>query len=528
MARLIVQLESGRTREYEAAAVNTIGRHPMQSVQVLDPQVSKEHLVVERKNSHWLLRDLGSLNGTYLNDELVTRPMKLKHRDKIQIGGTVMIFSDPQSIATGDHKVTIGDNVESSICEAYEDTPVAEFQPAESVEDPDQLRRDYEKLRLAAQLHNEIALEYRLEVLLPRILDHLMNIFKSDRGVILLADDIGGALVPRAVRVRGDESKSEINLSKTIINKVITEKKALLTNDAQRDNRFSTAHSVIITGIRSTICAPLMTSNREVLGVIHLDSVFRPNAFTEQDLAVLQGVCQQAAIAISNSRLVRKIEEEAITRQKFEKMLSPNLVERVVSGDLRIEKGGELRQATVMFTDIRGFTSLTEKSQPQAVVKMLNEYFEVLVDIAFEHGGTLDKYIGDSMMALWGVPVDEPQSVRHAVLAAIEIQKAMIQFNELRALDGQSPIQTGIGIATGEIVVGYMGSSKTMNYTVVGPSVNLAARLCAVAQGGEILIGDSTYQRCGEGIEAIRCDPLQLKGFADPVPNWSVTNSWGH
>ena len=523
-ARLIVELESGRRRDYELGPVNSIGRHPMQTIQVLDPQVSKEHLVIEQQpGGRWILRDLGSLNGTFVNDRMVKGAVRLRHRDRVRLGTCQMVFMDPKNAATGDHRVTIGDAVESSI-QKTSATEQAVFLPADKITDETVLRRDYEKLRMAAKLNHEMALEIRTERLLPRILDLMLDLFKADRGVILLRDPDSKELGARAVRVRGrDTTSQQIQLSETILQQVQTEKRAVITSDAQRDNRFNSAHSVILSGIRSTMCVPLLNNDEAVLGVIHLDSLFRPGAFGDRDLSLLQVVAHQAAQAIENARLVERIEQEAVTRQKFKKMLSPNLVDKVVSGDLRIEKGGMLKTVTVMFTDIRGFTALTHGSEPQEIVKMLNEYFEVIVDVVFEFDGTLDKYIGDSVMAVWGAPVDDPQHARKAVQAAIQMQKAAARFNELRRLDGLPEIHTGIGIDTGEIVVGYMGSSKTMNYTTVGDSVNRSSRLCGAAKGGEILVSKPTLDAAGDDIKAVENEPLMLKGFSEPVRNLAVS-----
>jgi adenylate cyclase len=246
------------------------------------------------------------------------------------------------------------------------------------------------------------------------------------------------------------------------------------------------------------------------------------NAFTEKDLAMLQGIAQQASIAVENSRLVEKIEQAAITRQKFERMLSPNLVEQVVSGDLEIKKGGELRKVAVLFSDIRGFTSLSEKAPPQDLVKMLNEYFEVLVDQIFETQGTLDKFIGDAIMAIWSAPVDVDDAAFKAVSSAVKIQKIMSEYNQLREMDGMPPIHTGIGVDTGEVVAGYMGSTKTMSYTVVGATVNRTARLCSKAAAGEVLISEDTYHACGERLVCEERAPVELKGISKPVRHWNV------
>jgi adenylate cyclase len=527
MAKMIVRMGSGRQREYELGAVNTVGRHPMQTIQVLDPQVSKEHMVIEQgAGGKWILRDLGSLNGSYVNGDTVSGTRPLRHRDRITVGSAELVFFDPRSIPTGDHKVVIGDSIESSICEAIEHRSSGEMLPADRIQDVNILRRDYEKLRLAARLSQDIALEVRLDKLLPRILDVLMPVFQADRGVILLKDE-SGHLTARAVRIHGSTTThEEISLSETIIETVLKEHKAVLTSDAQRDARFSGAHSVILHGIRATMCVPLLTRDANVIGVIHLDSLLKPGAFTDRDLGVLQGVASQAAIAIENSLLVSQIEREAVMRQKYERMLSPNLVERVVSGDLAIEKGGELRDVSVMFTDIRDFTPMSEQMGAQPVVKMLNEYFEVVTEIVFDYQGTLDKFIGDAVMAFWGAPVGDPDHARKAVQAAIEVQKALRHFNEVRRIDRLPALQTGVGIDSGECVAGWMGSSKTMEYTVIGPRVNTAARLCAAATGDQILITGSAYERVATGIACHARDPMPLKGIREPVVYYEVADSW--
>ncbi len=526
--KLIVEFASGRRREYQLANVTTIGRHPMQTIQVLDPQVSKAHIAVEfTADRVWVVRDKGSLNGTELNGERLEGSARLRHRDRIKVGACMMLFWDPRSVATGDHTVTIGDRVQTSIREAFDQRTASEFLPVDELEDEGALRRDYEKLRLANILHNNIALEVRLEELLPRILDNLLTLFKADRGVILLADRPGADLEVRAVKVRGDAgTDTDIALSQTMVKQVLEGQKAVLTHDAQQDKRFSAAHSVIISGIRSSMCAPLIGRDRGVFGVIHLDSLYATGQFNERDLGVLQGVAHQAAVAIENALLVGQIEHEAVMRQNFEKMFSPKIVDQMLQGKLKIEKGGTLKKVAIMFTDIRGFTSLARRWPPQEVVKLLNEYFEVIVDVIFDFDGTVDKFIGDSVMAMWGTPVEDPESVTKALHAAVEIQKALDKFNALRKLDGLTEILTGIGIDYGEVVVGYMGSSKTMSYTVVGDPANLASRLCAAADGNEILISDSAYALTDQSVDVTAAEAIEFKGYDEAVKHWSVDDTW--
>ena len=182
----------------------------------------------------------------------------------------------------------------------------------------------------------------------------------------------------------------------------------MLSSDATMDSRFSGAHSVIMQGIRSTMTVPLLHHD-ELLGIMHLDSMIATNAFAEKDLQIFAGIASQAAVAIHNSHLARKIEHEAKTRAQFQRLLSPNLVDQVVQGKLQLEKGGALSEVTMLFSDIRGFTSMSESRAPQEIVRMLNEYFELMVDVLFKYEGTLDKFVGDEIIALFGAPVADAQ-----------------------------------------------------------------------------------------------------------------------
>ena len=217
-----------------------------------------------------------------------------------------------------------------------------------------------------------------------------------------------------------------------------------------------------------------------------------------------------------------KIEQEAETRRRFQKLLSPDLAEMVVSGDLQVEKGGALRDATVLFADIRGFTSLSENTEADEIVQMLNEYFEAMVEVVFQLEGTVDKYIGDAIMVLWGAPIAHPDGPFRAVQAAIQMRKRLREFNKRRKAFGKQAIQVGVGINTGPVVAGYIGSTRTMSYSVIGDTVNTASRLCAAARAGQILIADSTYTHIRHQFSVTRLTPLQVKGKLHPIHVFEV------
>jgi adenylate cyclase len=313
-----------------------------------------------------------------------------------------------------------------------------------------------------------------------------------------------------------------MSVSSTIVNRVVTDKKAVLSNDAIVDDRFDGAHSIVLQGIRSAMGVPMISREAEVIGILHVDSLKKIGAFTERDLNVVQGFASQAAISIENTYMARRIEEEAATRGKLSRFLSPNLVEQVLAGELNLDKGGAMREVTILFSDIRKFTALSERHTPTQIIDLLNAYFERMGELVFDYEGTLDKFIGDALMALWGAPVSGDNDAMNATNAAIRMQIAMREFNvEAEGIVGEH-IGVGIGIDKGQVVAGLMGSSKTLNYTVIGGHVNRSARLCSAAAPGEVIISESVYADVKDEIECEPLEAMNLKGISKPVLTYRV------
>jgi adenylate cyclase len=520
MAKLI--LTSGEHRqEFELAAINTIGRHPDNSIQILDRIISKEHAQILRGgDGHFLLRDLGSLNGTYVSGQRVSEHV-LKHGDELVLGSTHLTYVEQTDAEESLNRVTIAPSALESIVRHKVDAQASrDFLPEKQIYDVEQLRRDYEKLRIGHELGRAIVGILDLDELLPRILDKSFELLPADRGVILLYDE-QAKLSPRYVKHKSGKSEEQIVLSKSILSEVEQNKRAVLSSDATMDSRFSGAHSIIMQGIRSTMCVPLLHGD-ELLGIMHMDSQIATNAFTEKDLQIFTGIASQAAVAIQNARLAKNIETETRTRAQFQRLLSPNLVEQLVAGKLHLEKGGELREVTILISDIRGFTSMSERKEPAEIVQMLNEYFEVMVDVLFRSQGTLDKYVGDEIMALFGAPVDMPDAALNAVRCAIEMQKALREFNRTRLAENQEPIKIGIGINTGRVITGAIGSSRTLQYTAIGDPVNTASRLCSVAKAGEIILSENTMRLVQSHVDAMTLPPVRVKGKEQELKIYNV------
>lgn len=560
MARIIIIGPEGR-QERVLVAHNTLGRHPDNTHQVLDRIVSKEHCHIDLEDGRFVLKDLGSLNGTFVNGERVGNRV-LTGGDEITMGSTRILFTaDDTAMGVGPGSplegqlanqtalgvgapsvpmpgpppvaqiqpippastVTISPGmVESHIRSKLAPLLDQSFLPARLVQDDAALRADYEKLRASYEIMQAIGTELEVDPLLAKILDAAFDLLQADRGVILLYNE-EKELKPRMVRTSKVQSQQEeMVLSTTIIDEVLQNKAAVLSSDASVDSRFSGAHSVIMQGIRSSMAVPLLHGG-EVFGIMMLDSQIAANAFTEKDLQLLQNVSNQAAIAIQNSLYALKLEKEAITRERFQRLLSPAIAELVMAGVVEVKKGGELRETTVLFSDIRGFTQLSEKVSAQEVVGMLNDYFELMVEIIFDNEGTLDKFVGDEIMALFGAPVahdDDPVRAVETALTMLEVLEA--EFNAKRRPHGLPELHIGIGINTGEVVAGYLGSSKALEYTVIGDTVNTGARLCSVAKGGQCIVSEETYGRVKDLFEVEQLPDQIVKGKAKALKIYNV------
>jgi len=321
--------------------------------------------------------------------------------------------------------------------------------------------------------------------------------------------------------LRRDESDKPIVVSSTILNLVETERAAVLTHDAAVDFATSKNKSMILNRITSAIVVPLL-HNESFLGVLWLDSESLAQ-FQPKDLEIVTGVAAQAAMFIENNALAKKIEQELVTRERFCRLLSPNVAERVISGELEVKKGGQLvNECTVFNSDIRGFTRMSSQEKPEVIVEMLNEYFELMVETLFKYEGTLDKFMGDGLMALWGAPIVHPDDAVRAVDCALAQMQSLGQFNRQRAQNGLPQLGIGIGIHTGPLVAGYIGSSRALSYTVIGDTVNTSARLCSHAKVGQIIVSKATYDRLAGRFECEQLEPARVKGIEAPLAVYNV------
>mgnify|MGYP000494617719 CR=1 FL=1 len=192
--------------------------------------------------------------------------------------------------------------------------------------------------------------------------------------------------------------------------------------------------------------------------------------------------------------------------------------ELIIDDNLELGMGGQLKDVTVLFADIRGFTSMSEKIEPNEVVNLLNKYFTEMIDIIFKYNGTLDKIVGDELMVVFGAPIEIENAPDLAIQTAMEMQKQLIKFNKT----SNQPIEIGIGINSGNVISGNIGSEIRSDYTVIGDNVNLAARLCSFARARKIIISENTFNKLKNNFQLEKLAPFSVKGKEKLINGWEV------
>jgi adenylate cyclase len=357
------------------------------------------------------------------------------------------------------------------------------------------------------------------------ILSHVMDIafeaFPVDRGFILLRDEKSGELACELVRINNRTDfrpSSEVPISKTMLEAVIRERVAMLTYDALSDRRLAGTESVRIHQIRAAMCTPLW-SGEKIIGVMQLDTPHHTGTFTEPDVDLLATIANFAAVAIERNRNAREAEFQKEMRNRLSRYHSPAVIDEVMHETTAFD-GNKLKKAevTVLFADIVGFTAYSEKAPPEDVAALMENYFTHAVEAIFSNGGTLDKFIGDCVMAFFGAPMRQADHAFRAVSAAVKIREALEPWNAERAAEGLPAIKLRIAINTGPVVVGDIGSNRRVDYTILGNTVNVAARLeQSVANPGDIVMGDETCRQLAGRIATAPLGEFQLKGLSQKI-----------
>jgi adenylate cyclase len=384
---------------------------------------------------------------------------------------------------------------------------------------PDEVAaRSAKKLEILLEVSKALSRTQEVDKLLETIVELTFQVMNVDRVSILLSEPGGELPIPRLSRSRlGEGYASARHVPTSIVRQVVSERVAVLTDNAAEDERFK-GKSILMQSVRSAMCAPFQASDGTNLGAIYVDNLTATHAFTGEDLDFLIAFSGVASAAIENGQLSERLRREALVLSNFQRYFSPDVAQQIAEHTEQVKLVGEKRQVVILFSDIRGFTSMSENMAPDDVASLLREYFTEMVEIIFRHGGTLDKFIGDAIMALWGAPLGTPDDADKAMRAAIDMQRALGPLNEHWQETGKPAIKIGVGINFGEVFAGNIGSEQRLEYTVLGDAVNTASRLCSKAGPGEVMISEPLYKRLKHPPQVEAREPIPLKGKSQPVP----------
>jgi adenylate cyclase len=529
----------------------TAGRGVENRLILPDPSVSRRHAEFRPGDEGWTVVDCGSTNGVAVNGRAVATAA-LAAGDNLRLGSVdFTVRAAPAGWAEAGEEDVEADLLNATIVRRLEDLPPgylaggaappaggAAAHPGKR----ELLEAAYsnEVFRFLTRLAGELLRTDSRDQVLTRVLDVAFEALPVDRGYVFLraeASDAppaagaaggepvgapGGELVCELAR---DGERTEVRpaaatvpVSRTMLRAVVERGMALVTPEAAVDQRLAGAESVRLHGLRSALAAPLWSGER-IVGALVLDTPSRAGSFTEQDLELATALANFAAVAIERIRHADRADHERTLRARLERYHSPGVVGEVLSG---AEGGGLTRmkraEVSVLFADLVGFTPLAESAEPEEVAELLGDYFTGAVEAIFAEGGTLDKFIGDGVMAFFGAPVAQPDHARRAVRAARAIQAELDRWNAERAAAGRAPLAVRVAVTSGPVVVGEVGSEQRVAYTVLGNSGFLAARLEVAAGPGEVVVSVATLERLGEEAGAAESlGELALQGLRNRV-----------
>ena len=538
MADLVIEQpgEPPRTVTFKGEEMS-FGRATSNDVPLVAEEVSRHHAKLCVRSGRLAVMDLKSLNGTFVNGQRVVERL-LSDKDEIWLGGKckIIFHGDPEVEAmagpkagAGSHIHTDIENIRAKMNQAASNLtlmggPTGKGQPdvapQASAEELVDMSRAYRRLEALYRVGKLIASEFDLAKRLGAVLDTVMAVLDAERGFVMLRDEKDDTLQVSVARGMGRELESGAP-SMGIARSAAIDGDPVLMVDAETDEQFGMRESIVVQNIVSAMCVPLEIEDR-LLGSIYVDTRRPGVAFNEADLELFASMATQSAMAIDNVRLYEQMLATERKRANLGRFLSPAIVDEIMKEDSVLELGGRKRVVTTMFCDIRGFTPMTERMGAAQIVDLLNEHFTAMTEIIFEHKGTLDKYIGDELMAVFGSPLSQKDDAERAVRAALAIQAKNAELNERPAQEGRPTIGLGIGIDTGEVIAGYIGSPIRMEFTVVGDHVNTASRLCSLAKSGQVVVGEPTYQCAKDLVDVRAIGSVTLKGKQIPVEAFEV------
>jgi adenylate cyclase len=475
-------------------------------VEADDRSVSRFHARLDFDGKQWQVVDTQSRNRVQVNGRLIppgdAGARYLNDGDLLLLGSFEAQFvREEDEIVLTDEKVSPGETSESFTAVMRMEDLAGLIQGSSAVKLPKEAEQAVDRAKRAlgvlTMVGGRIAAVTPVDEIIDAILDVVFEATPAERAALLLWDDDAARLVPKRTRQRSGQEAPNMTVSQSLIRSAF-EKKSVV----QMDPRIEPSASMHQLRLRSAVGVPLLGVSRPV-GVIYADTSLLTGAFDPFGMALLSALASQAAIALEQSRLMRKARQEERWREQLERYLPRAVVDRMLAAGGDSQPGllmaAEEADATVVFCDMAGFTSRTEDMEPAAVLLLLNRCFSHMTEVVQDQGGTVDKYIGDALMAVFGAPLAQADHARRAALASLGLRDTIQKIN---AESADLELGFRIGMHSGKVIAGDVGHVTRRNWTVIGSTVNLASRMESyVAQPGQIVLTGDTRAQLGDEFE---------------------------
>ena len=485
-----------------------VGRAAASDIHLADETVSRHHAELRSDALGVMVRDLASVNGTLHNDAALIEGRAAP--------GDSLAFGRVRFRVTAAPSLRSGAAAEAIPPLSDEDVPPGTRVRALDLRSGGGALQKLQKERLARliELACQLGGTTDTDSLLRLVVEQAAALLPADRVALLTMEELGGTL--RLTHWYNRLGKAAVQVPGSIARRAVAEQAPIVTENAQEDARFQSG-SVVADQVRAALCVPLLTDLGSVLGVLYVDSLTATRPFSEEEAALCFAFGGLAAASIAKARYADAARRQDVIRANFERFFAPGVAAHIAATRSDVRPGGERRPVTVLVSDIRGFTGLAETMAPEAIARHLSDYFAAMVELVFEHGGTLDKFMGDALLALWGAPVPGPGDTDRALAAARSMQEECASLNARWAGQGRPPLAIGIGLHHGDAFTGTIGSPRRLEYTVIGDVVNVTARLCDAANAGEIVISEGVLTRLSDPPAAIPGEELRVRGREGPV-----------
>ncbi len=503
------------------------GRAPDCDIVLPDAVCSRRHFHLDLQSGQAWVSDAGSANGTLLNGKPIRAVTPLTHGDIVRAGNLELLYMErlpddrPSRWSSPGEPLVVRslDEMAQALNGDVQSALVGWQSAGEPTADSADRGRDRPAFAVLTQLGRILLNATTSTELLESAVDLIFQALRVHRAAIyrLEPDRALTLQFHRSV----DETPGGFVASSSILERAVKERAAVLSGDAQHDPRFLGGQSIAAYSLRSVLAVPLW-NDQEIYGVLYLDNLQQRDAFGDRELELVTGIANLLALGLKQHDLQSRLQEEAVRRSHLARYHSPDVVDLILSrtgAEAAVQSVSE-RQATILFSDIVGFTPLSERLRPAELAELLNWYFDLMTKVIFRHKGSVNKFIGDAIMAIFGAPISHGNDAAHAILAAQDMLEALRDFHS--HIDERKRFQIRIGINTGTVIAGDIGARNRMEYTVIGDAVNTAQRIESIGRPNAVTIGAQTFSQVRDLFDFNDLGEKSLKGKTATVRAYEV------